>query len=63
MIDYSERHERNAAYMPNPEQIAREKHRINVENYPQRLSDPDYQTPVDDDCDADLEDAADRECR
>lgn len=62
MNDHSERHESAASYMPTPEQIAREKHRINIENYPERLTEPNYQIP-DDDCDAELEDEADRACR
>lgn len=57
-MDASERHERSAKYMPTPAQIARAKHRINMENYPERLSSPDYKTP-DDDSDAELEGEAD----
>lgn len=62
-MDASERHEQDAKYMPTPAQIAREKHRINVENYPERLTDPAYVTPSDDDCDAELEGEADRACK
>ena len=63
MMDASERHELSAAYMPTPAQIARMKHRINVESYPERLTNPEYKPPGDDDCDAELEDESDRACR
>jgi hypothetical protein len=63
MIDYSEKHERDAKWMPTPEQIAAECKAIRAENDAKQRQGKAYQPPVDDDCDAALEDEADRECR
>ena len=61
-MDASERHERNAKYMPTLEQIAAECAMIRAENEAASRQGKKPQPVVYDDCDAELEVEADREC-
>lgn len=63
MIDYSEKHERDAKWMPTPEEIEHMKRVIRAENEAAARQGKKPQPPLDDDCDAELEDEADRACR
>lgn len=59
MIDDSEQHESSAKWTPSPAYIDRMKRIIRAENEAARQG-RKYQSPVDDDCDSDLESEADR---
>lgn len=61
-MDASERHEANAKFMPSRAHIERMKKIIRAENEAARQGKV-YQPPVDDDCDSELEDEADRVAR
>lgn len=62
-MDASELHERDAKWMPSPEYIEHMKRVIRAENEAASRQGKKQQTPPDDDCDAELEDEADRACR